>query len=88
MRGRRGKIENNSRANDDVEAEKTAEAKRQAAKKRFKNKQRRKLVREEEGATQMSDEGTAMKSGLSTSPKSFFIVKPCYQDLVQHGGYN
>ena len=31
-------------------------------------------------------EGTAMKSGLSTSLKSFFIISPCYQ--VQHGGYN
>ena len=31
-------------------------------------------------------EGTAMKSGLGTSPKSFFIISPCYQ--VQHGGYN
>ena len=31
-------------------------------------------------------EGTAMKSGLGTSPKYFFIISPCYQ--VQHGGYN
>ena len=31
-------------------------------------------------------EGTAMKSGIGTSPKSFFILSPCYQ--VQHGGYN
>ena len=33
-------------------------------------------------------EGTAMKSGhkLGTSPKLFFIIRPCYQ--VQHGGYN
>ena len=31
-------------------------------------------------------EGTAMKSGLGTSPKSFIIIRPCYQ--VQHGGYN
>ena len=28
-------------------------------------------------------EGTAMKSGLGTSPKSFCIISPCYQ--VQHG---
>ena len=33
-------------------------------------------------------EGTAMKSGLKlgTSPKSVFIISPCYR--VQHGGYN
>ena len=24
-------------------------------------------------------EGTAMKSGLGTSPNSFFIISPCYQ---------
>ena len=29
-------------------------------------------------------EGTAMKSGLVTSLKSFFIISPYYQ--VQHGG--
>ena len=34
----------------------------------------------------VGNEGTAMKSGLSTSLKSFFIISPCYQ--VQHGGYN
>ena len=33
---------------------------------------------------QGTTEGTAMKSGLGTSPKSFFIISPCYQ--VQHGG--
>ena len=27
----------------------------------------------------MVNEGTAMKSGLSTSLKSFFIIGPCYQ---------
>ena len=31
-------------------------------------------------------EGTAMKSGLGTSQKSFFIISPCHQ--VQHGGYS
>ena len=36
--------------------------------------------------SQRTNEGTAMKSGLSTSLKSFFIISPCYQ--VQHGGYN
>ena len=35
---------------------------------------------------QSTDEGTAIKSGLGTSPKLFFITSPCYQ--VQHGGYN
>ena len=38
-------------------------------------------------AFQEASEGTAMKCGLGTSPKSFFIIlSPCYQ--VQHGGYN
>ena len=36
--------------------------------------------------TAVTYEGSAMKSGLGTSPKSFFIMSPCYQ--VQHGGYN
>ena len=35
---------------------------------------------------QLEYEGTAMKSGLSTSQKSFLIIKPGYQ--VQHGGHN
>ena len=35
---------------------------------------------------ELTHEGTAMKSGLSTSLKSFFIISPCYQ--VHHGGYN
>ena len=39
-----------------------------------------------EGVDTGSSEGTAMKSGLGTSPKSVFIISPCYQ--VQHGGYN